>query len=519
MFSFVKVHPIISLLIALAIGLLILRIVGNKALIVNPEPMPKITVNQETPLYKIVDGLLKQQPAAPGNLLYSLSNPHVALLDRLQLIDAATETIDIQYYLFHDDESGQAVLQALVDAAKRGIKVRLLLDDMDMIGRDGIFVRLMKDNPNLQVRIFNPFYLRVFRIPEYPARFPQVTRRMHNKSLTVDRIVTIVGGRNVGNEYFSFKTEVAFSDFDLLAAGKIGADVTESFDKYWHSGLAIDLSTLNDPAGDERFNKWNDQSSKVLQLYRQEVQINQPAINELIGSISRTTYYADMKVIYDRPEKVISSFSDTSGNITAEIANLMKSANKELVISSPYFIPGKFGLEVFQSLIDRGVNVVILTNSFAANDVAAVHAGYVNYRKRLLQMGVKLYELKPLNAEAQLDKGFELFGSKRASLHAKAFVVDEKTTFVGSFNLDPRSSVHNTEMGIFFDEPAYGKASVEKTRAYMQQQAYELKLTDNDKIEWIDSATGVTHTSEPDMSLLQRSIIRVISWLPVEWLM
>jgi len=151
--------------------------------------------------------------------------------------------------------------------------------------------------------------------------------------------------------------------------------------------------------------------------------------------------------------------------------------------------------------------------------VAAVHAGYLNYRRRLLEMGVKLYELKPQNTEAELAKGFELFGSKRASLHAKAFVVDQKTTFVGSFNLDPRSSVHNTEMGLIFDEPAYAAASVEKTRLYMQQQAYEVKLNANNEIIWLDNVNGISHTVEPDTSVLQRGITRVISWLPVEWLM
>lgn len=519
MFSFIKLHPVITFLILLAIGLLVLRVIGNKALTVTPEPVSAVQVNQETPLYKLVDQLLKANANGSTSMLYSLSNPHVALLDRLQMIDAATDTIDIQYYLFHDDESGQAVLQALVEAAKRGVKVRLLLDDMDMIGRDGIFVRLVEENPNLQVRIFNPFYLRVFRVPEYPARFPRVTRRMHNKSLTVDKILTVVGGRNIGNEYFSFNTEVAFADFDILAAGKIGADITESFEKYWHSGLAVDLTTLNHAAKDERFNTWQAQASKVLATYRQEVQQHQPEMKQLLDSTERKTYYADMSVMYDRPQKVISSFSDTDGNITQEIAAVMKTAQKEIVISSPYFIPGKFGLALFQGLRDRGVDVVILTNSFAANDVAAVHAGYINYRKQLMDMGVRLYELKPLNAEAQLDRGFELLGSKRASLHAKAFVVDKKTTFVGSFNLDPRSSVHNTEMGVVFDEPAYGAASVEKTNMYMKQQAYELKLTDKGDIEWIDNESGVVHTTEPDMGIFQRATTRIISWLPVEWLM
>lgn len=517
MFSFVKVHPIISFLIILAIGLLLLRLIGNKAFVVSPQAAPASSLSQSNPLHQLTDNLLKAQGNTHSSLVYSLGNPHIALLNRLQLIDAATETIDVQYYLFHDDDSGQAILQALVEAAKRGVKVRLLLDDMDMVSRDGIFVRLVQENPTLQVRIFNPFYLRKFRIPEYPARFPRVTRRMHNKSLTVDQIMTIVGGRNIGNEYFSFKTEVAFADVDLLSAGKIGQDVTAAFDQYWYSGLAFDITQLNTAATDERFNQWKSASSTALNSYRQEVEKNHLAIQNLLNVIGNKTYYADMKVIYDHPEKVIASFSDTEGNITKDIAHLMNSAQKELVISSPYFIPGKFGLELFKDLRDRGVEIIVLTNSFAANDVAAVHAGYSNYRKQLLAMGVKLYELKPLNNEG--DQGFELLGSKRASLHAKAFVVDQKTTFVGSFNLDPRSAIHNTEMGIIFEEPDYGANSVARTHLYMQQKAYEVQLTDQGKLQWIDNANGITLSVEPEMSSFQRVVITVISWLPVEWLL
>lgn len=517
MFSFVKMHPIISFLIVLVIALLLLRLTGNRAFVVSPQPIPTSSLNQQTQLYQLTDNLLKAQGNTHPNLFYSLSNPHIALLNRLQLIEVATETIDVQYYLFHDDDSGRAVLQALVKAAKRGVKVRLLLDDMDMVKRDGIFVRLMQENPTIQVKIFNPFYLREFRIPEYPARFPRVTRRMHNKSLTVDRVMTIVGGRNIGNEYFSFNTEVAFADLDLLAAGKIGQEVTASFDKYWYSGLAVDMNQLNTAATDESFNQWQTASNNALSTYRQEVEKNYLTIQNMLNSTENATYYAEMRVIYDHPEKVVASFSDTDGNITKEIADLMRTAQQQLVISSPYFIPGEYGLELFKGLRERGVEIIILTNSFAANDVAAVHAGYSNYRKQLLTMGVKLYELKPLNNEA--DQGFELFGSKRASLHAKAFVVDQKTIFVGSFNLDPRSAIHNTEMGIIFEEPDYGAKSVARTHLYMQQKAYELKLTDQGKLQWIDNASGVTHNAEPEMSSFQQAIITVISWLPVEWLM
>ncbi|WP_020561367.1 phospholipase D family protein [Thiofilum flexile] len=516
--AFFKRHFIISFLLLALIGLFVIRLLGDYAYPVEPEPSPEISVNTTTPLYQATQAALQQKGQGQPNLLYPLSNGSIALLNRIRLIDVAKDTIDIQYYLFHDDDAGRALLQASMEAAQRGVKVRLLLDDMDMKGRDAIFARIRQDQPNLQIRIFNPFWLRSFRVPEYLARFPQVTRRMHNKSFTVDQVTTIVGGRNVGNEYFNYNSDVAFNDFDMLVSGAGGQEVTQEFNTYWYSGLAYPIEKLGTPANDSVFQYWQQPAQQALKTYREEVAKQKDAIQTLLTNSNQTTYYAPISVLSDRPTKVISPLTAIAGNITHDIIKLMQSAKHELIISSPYFIPGEHGLQLFQTLRDAGVNITILTNSYAANDVAAVHAGYSNYRTQLLRMGVKIYELKPQSYQAE---GFSLLGSTRASLHAKAFVVDRKTVFVGSFNLDPRSAIHNTEMGIVFENSQYGTNSVKSSEHYMQTQAYQVVLNDQGELEWQETSGSQTkiYTSEPNVSLLERMLITVISWLPVEWLM
>ncbi len=523
MLSLLKNHYMISSLIFLVLGLLVLRWLGERAYTVTPQPPSSVMLNPTTNLYQHTQSLLQTQPAKPSasSALTPLSNPHLALLDRMVLADSAQASLDVQYYLFHDDEAGNALLLNLLEAAKRGVKVRLLVDDMDMAGREGLFIRLLQLTPNLQIRVFNPFYGRMVRVPEYLARFPRVTRRMHNKSYTADGVISIVGGRNIGNEYFNVKTEVAFADLDLLVAGAIGQQVTSAFNAYWDSGLAVDMQQLGKPVDDNTFNQWLSKTQPLLQAYRQEMRKQRNEISEMLNHLRRDIYYADLQVIYDHPQKVITAFTDTSGNIAPAIATLMKNAQQHLLISSPYFIPGEYGLSLFQELRQRGVTITILTNSYAANDVPAVHAAYSKYRERLLAMGVQLFELKPLGAEEQADDGFALLGSKRASLHAKAFIVDSQTVFVGSFNLDPRSAVHNTEMGVIFTNAAYSAQSEQRSQRFIQRFAYQVSLDPQGRLQWHDQQTtpASLHTQEPDMHWWDHLLVEVIALLPVEWLM
>nr|CAA6829081.1 MAG: Cardiolipin synthetase (EC [uncultured Thiotrichaceae bacterium] len=409
-------------IILFALLLLAIRFVGENHYKVEPQTIPAFAVNPDTTIFKSVQALLDKADSPAESMFYPLADPHLALISRIQLADNAVESIDVQYYLFHDDDVGRALLRALVEATERGVKVRLLLDDMDVGGREGLFTKLAADNKNLEVRVFNPSWLRTFKPLEYLARFPRVTRRMHNKSFTVDKISSVVGGRNVGNEYFDVNTEVAFTDFDILASGAISRDVTKEFDAYWHSGLAYDVAHLGGSISDAGYMVWSIQLETDLGKYREIIAKSKDLITDRMMRAELKPYYDRGEVIFDRPDKVITPLLDQSGHLAPTIMKLMGSAKEKLLIASPYFIPGEVGMKLFRDLRERDVEVIILTNSLAANDVAAVHSGYMDYRRELLEIGVQLYEMKAFNR----DHSLSFLGSKNASLHAKSFIVDQR---------------------------------------------------------------------------------------------
>lgn len=512
----------ISAVGAVSGSLLGLRAYASHQLPIKPSEVEVQAAPSDSPLATLVNQGLASvtQASADDSLFYPLDNPRLALLTRIRLADMATHSIDAQYYLFHDDQAGRALLGALAEAAQRGVKVRLLMDEMDTLYREPNLLRFVADNPNIQLRIFNPCWLRGYkRYIEFAARFPQVTRRMHNKSYTADQIASVVGGRNIGNEYFDVFADVAFADLDLLVAGQVGQRITEDFAAYWHSGLAFPLERLGKPASERSYQKWLARLQQDLTAYRTEVNHQQNTLHELLEKSKQATYNAPINVLCDPPNKVITPYVGPNHQILPNIKKLMEQAQQELFIMSAYFIPGKPGMEIFQALRERGVNITILTNSLVANDVPAVHAGYKNYRKALLAMGVKLYELKSLNNDAEKED-WSLFGSKRASLHAKSFVIDRNTAFVGSFNLDPRSALHNTEMGVYFDNPAYAEQVVKVAQARLVRHAYEVTLNEQNALQWLShNADGSTETyhHEPETKLWQRAIVEALSKLPVEW--
>ncbi len=509
---------LLTLVLLVGLPLFALRLIGEHAFAVNPETYIATPPSTQTDLYKSTQTLLKKDTQKRATYFYPLGDPHQALFSRIVLTEMATLSLDIQYYLFHDDDAGRALLSAILQAAKRGVTVRLLLDDMDTKGRDGLFIRLADSSDNLSIRIFNPSYLRKFRSVEYVARFPRVTRRMHNKSMTADGIAAIVGGRNIGDEYFNIDGEVAFADLDILGAGAVATEVTEQFNDYWHSGLAIDVDRLATPATDDDYEAYLSLLTEAGADFQQRISdILSNDVKDLFAETLQP-FYAHSTVIHDQPQKVITALYDTSGSIAPTILALLRSASESLLISSPYLIPGAAGLDVFKELADRGVKVTILTNSLAANDVAAVHAGYRDYRRQLLQLDLELYELKPQGS----GHSFSFLGSTQSSLHAKTFTIDEKRSFIGSFNLDPRSAIHNTEMGIVFVNQDYASAVSARIFENMDKVAYKVLLNDQQALEWHETtAEGHTriHTQEPETTRMQRIVVYLLSWLPVEWLL
>lgn len=497
-----------------------LRVWINRIFRPNPEDLPALEMSKESPLYQNFYDLLDQAPSEQHSMFYPLSPLQDALLERVKLADQAVGSIEAQYYMLNDDEAGLVFLQALTAAAQRGVKIRLLIDDLDVIQREDVLIRLVDQYPNFQIRVFNPAWLRLIRKPEFLVRFPRLSRRMHNKSYTLDGIFSIIGGRNIGNEYFDLKHEITFADFDILFAGPMVQDVRKEFDTYWYSGLCSDIHRLGTAADDSKYAEWR---QKLSTTYAHYLPILMKDRDQVLPALKRgeiQPYYAEVRVIYDYPDKILTSVFKPDSRMLEEVEGLISSAQQELLICAAYFIPSKHGVKVLQALRERGVKITVLTNSFESNDVLPVHASYSSYRQPLLKMGVRLYELKSHDRHA--DNKHSLLGSECTSLHAKAFFIDRRKNFIGSFNMDPRSAIHNTEMGAIFEHSGYAEMVTQEIYAFVESQAYKIQLNPRGKLEWhepLKDGNYRIHTLEPKMTPLERRCLPLIAWLPVEWLL
>jgi putative cardiolipin synthase len=453
-----------------------------------------------------------------------------AFAARVLLARAAERSIDAQYYIWRNDISGGLLAEALLQAAERGVRVRLLLDDANTSGLDDVIATLGA-NPNIEVRLFNPFGSRGLRLPQLLGDFSRLNRRMHNKSFTVDNQVTVVGGRNVGDEYFGVESVTEFEDLDLLAAGAAVPQVSASFDAYWNSASAYPAKRLLHAPADgtaERVREgWAELHRKPEgQLYLEEARAT-PLVTELAaGSLS--LQWSEARVLADNPDKVLQPPERDDMNLLPQLEAALGQTKTELDLVSPYFVPTEAGTQAFTGLVARGVKVRVLTNSLAATDVGPVHAGYSRYRKALLEGGVKLYELKP-GARAEQDRpkrqggspgGGSTGGSSSSSLHAKTFAVDRSRIFVGSFNFDPRSARLNTEMGLVVQSPELSVRLSDAFENSIPRQAYEVRLS-GDKLQWIErsGADTVVHDSEPETSSLRSLWVHFLSVMPIEWLL
>ena len=440
-----------------------------------------------------------------------------AFAARSLLARGAGRSLDLQYYMWHPDFTGNLLYGEILQAADRGVRVRLLLDDLNVRGSRSVLAAL-DSHPLIEVRMFNPTRARegtFMRGVEMLLRMVSVNRRMHNKAWIADGQVAIVGGRNVGDEYFDAARDTNFMDTDVAVLGDAVGEASREFDAYWNSPNAIPLSALVKQPSTElpalRQTLATGLGSPSAKPYLQKL-AQSPGVRSLVEG-QRTIHWSKAAhIISDPPEKAAGA-TPAPDWMTPVLIHDMASAQHQLLLISPYFVPGDAGLRWMSDLRRRGVELGVLTNSLAANDVVAVHGGYAGYRVPLLRRGVALYELK---ANGKPDGS--LFGSSGASLHTKAFVVDGRTGFVGSFNLDPRSMNLNTEMGLLFEQPDMAR---ELQRLYARKTAppvsYRLTLT-GDGLNWHDDAAKPPRiwTREPEASVWRRGAAKVIGWLPVE---
>ena len=448
-----------------------------------------------------------------------------AFVARATLAEIAEMSLDVQYYLYHNDLVGGLFTAILLDAADRGVRVRLLVDDMDMEDRDhGILA--IDNHPNIEIRIFNPFDRNLSRVPQYITGLGTVTRRMHNKSFTADNMATILGGRNIGNEYFDADPTLEFADLDVLAIGDVVKDVSSSFDLYWNSKLAYPAKTLiNEPISDEQALDIRNQFHAFFEKQKDSDYVRALQTSPLAKNIYEDNIefiLGDATIIVDHPDKITSSRDANELHLLSQLEPYFQNLEKELIIISPYFVPGNEGVDFFRELIDRGVRVRILTNSLSSNDVGIVHAGYAKYREALLKSGVELYEMNKKLTRKQRNEKKGVSSSSKASLHAKAFVLDRKKVFIGSLNLDPRSFYENTEIGLILNSPEAAGTMADILTEDIEHRAFRLELhTDEDGYEEIlwhgfEDEKPVTFDVDPYTSFWRRLGVGIMSLLPIE---
>jgi len=449
---------------------------------------------------------------------YLLTDGIEALAARLLLADRAEKTIDAQYYLITNDNIGLAFIGSLLRAADRGVRVRLLLDDIQTQGYDAGMAAL-DSHPNFSVRIYNPFSGRDSRASAI-TEFGRINRRMHNKSFTADNQITIIGGRNIAAEYFAAREDVNFGDADVIGIGPVAPDVSEMFDIYWNSRAALPV-----PA----FAKMPDDPAAALATLRARIDAAVAALKKskyaeaftqslvVMTEIQRDEFvWAPYEVVYDAPEKSDKKMAAEAASITTPLKQAIEEANSGLFIISPYFVPLKSGIAFLTELQDRGVQVTVLTNSLAANNHSIVHSGYAPSRKPLLQAGVRIYEVRPDAAVAGVDRGTQ--GAALATLHTKGFIVDDQALFLGSFNWDPRSVDINTELGLIMKSPELARTALRAIDSEIDNDAYEVVLNDEGKVRWVDrsGAQDVILDKEPQTGWWRRFTVGFYRILPVK---
>lgn len=480
---------------------------------------------EDTQLGRSVRDKVRLHPDRSGFLL--LRNGLDAFAARVVLAEAAQRSIDAQYYLLNDDRIGALFIDSLVKAADRGVRVRLLVDDMDLAGRT-LGAAVLDSHPNVEVRLFNPFHRGVSRTVQLFTRFGSVTRRMHNKSFTVDNQLAILGGRNIGDQYFDTDPEVGFTDLDVLMIGSVVKEVSESFDRYWNSELAYPAMALlgREPNADEFRQKYG----RLRAVLDEEVDgaylkaLHDSELAHRIRDDKVTFEWGPAHVVFDVPDKLLTPRSEKRYHLAPKLKPYFEGVRNELVIVSPYFVPGRAGTAFLTDLAQRGVQVRVITNSLSSTDVPIVHAGYAKYRRALLGAGVELFEFKSEVTGERGSGGSGFAGASSASLHSKAFLFDRRHFFIGSMNLDPRSAHENTEIGVIFTSPTLGEQVSRNDENVLERVAFRLEPASGADgsagIIWYEEfETGQparVHHVDPDTSFWERFWTSLVGLLPIE---
>jgi putative cardiolipin synthase len=517
----------INLLVGLALSAVLAVVLARWAFAVpKGSDRPDSTALAPATTGRLAQTLASKTALHPGKTgIMALQEGEDAFAARVMLADAAVSSIDVQYYIWRGDLTGYLLMDALRRAADRGVRVRLLLDDNGVWGLDRELAALAA-HPRIEVRLYNPFNLRRFKSLSYLFDFFRLNRRMHNKSFTVDGLVTVLGGRNVADAYFKTGDTALFVDLDVLAVGEILPDVAGDFDRYWAAPSVLDVDRIIRPATGA------DPVDDGLARFRSNPQFTlfQNALerSEIVMALARGApdlEWARAVLVSDDPVKGEGAVA-REDLLATKLMQAVGEVKTRLDGVSPYLVPGEAGVRAFATLARRGVSVRMLTNALEATDVVPVHAGYAKHRRSLLRAGVTLFELhasagaSPDHPKRGRKRGQNRapFGSSGASLHAKTFAVDGARIFVGSFNFDPRSTTLNTEMGLLIESPQMANRLHTAFDSGLSGLAWRVGLR-NQRLIWVDQADGKVFAREPGSTASKRLIVAVVGWLPVEWLL
>ncbi|HWP10656.1 MAG TPA: phospholipase D family protein [Ramlibacter sp.] len=500
----------------------------------------------QTALGRLVQERKVQAGARSESAFRLLDSVGAAFSSRLALIDSAQRSLDLQYYAIHADGSTELLLQRLRDAARRGVRVRILLDDFNIVGKDAQVLRLAFE-PNVEIRLFNPLpgsrASLIGRLFTSLHDMPRIQKRMHNKLFIADNAMGITGGRNLGDAYFGTGDKSNFVDLDVLAVGRIVRDMSASFDRYWNDELAYPMQSLVSAQDLEELRKppAPQEADPSVAPARLVPSMPAPTLTAtVLPSVTPTVAtpepvpmdlrkipltWAPALVMVDKPGKIGpgDDEADAGDTLVDGLLQLVEQARQEVLIVSPYFVPGAPMMELFGRMRAKGVRIRVLTNSLASTDAPAAHAGYIRYRKDLLGLGVELYEMRAdqdgteggIGSSAGLGSGRAAGGSKsgvsKASLHSKAVIIDQRLAIIGSMNLDLRSQRKNSEVALLIRSGELSREAARQVDATMTQGAYRLEL-DKGQVMWRAPAGAPYQDArnEPEASGSLKLLVRLV---------
>ena len=474
--------------------------------------------SRKTQAGQLFEGAASEHPGESGFAI--IRHGREAFTARIAFTELAEHSLDVQYYIWEGDATGFILMDRLVRAADRGVRVRVLVDDINLTGRDDR-AAAMDVHPNIEVHVFNPFRHRDSRLIDFAIDLGRVNHRMHNKIMVVDNAMAIVGGRNIGNHYFEVASDANFRDLDIAAAGPVVREISEVFDHFWNGDWAVPISALVDRTYTEA-----DLEATVAHLREQITAADYPHpvdqdVQTLVSELTAIRdqfIWAPGRIVWDDPQGITEGIAQ--GAMAQALFRKIDTLQTELLMESAYFVMPDFGMDKVVELVGRNVRVRVLTNSLASNDVIAAHAGHAKRRKQLVESGVELYELRPDARAVGHNAGAQPDGqSAGSSLHTKAVVFDREAVFIGSFNLDPRSGSINTEAGLYVESPALAEQVIAFMNAGVSlENSFRVQLDDSGGLIWVTEVDGVEVRFEHDpySSFWQRLVARVIALLPVE---